>query len=162
MSKQQKENLTRMIKLAEDFFGARDDPSQISVTNKVIQKLKGLHPAAISEKTTSKGPVAWILIIPSTKDLMERFIGKRINERELYNKTVSQKKFDTVYLCSALVLPEYRHRGLAKSLAVKAVRSVQKKHKITSLFYWAFSTEGEKLASSIAKELSLPLYKRID
>jgi GNAT superfamily N-acetyltransferase len=91
---------------------------------------------------------------------MKQFIKKQINEQNLLNQTPIKEKYDVIYLCSALVLPEYRRKGLAKRLLIRAVTSIRKRHPIEALFYWAFSAEGKKLASSVAKELSLPLFKR--
>jgi GNAT superfamily N-acetyltransferase len=115
----------------------------------------------MTEKKTTKGPIAWILVIPTTRVLMEQFINKRISEHELLKKTPLKVQYESIYLCSALVLPEYRRKGLAKNLALKAIKSIRKQYPIKTLFCWAFSTEGKKLATSIAKELSLPLYKRV-
>jgi GNAT superfamily N-acetyltransferase len=161
MNKAPENNLERMIQLAEKFFATDNDPSQISINRRVMLRLKHIHPDTIAEKSTSKGPIAWILVIPTTHTLMEQFISKKINERELYKKTPFDVKYDSLYLCSALVLPEYRGKGLAKKLMAKAIRSIQKEHPIRCLFYWAFSIEGKKLAASIARELSLPLYRRV-
>jgi GNAT superfamily N-acetyltransferase len=93
---------------------------------------------------------------------MEQFIAKKINERELLNKTLLRVKYDSIYLCSALVLPEHRGRGLAKKLMIKAIKSIQKEFPITDLFFWGFSTAGRRLAHSIAKELHLLVHQRPD
>jgi ribosomal protein S18 acetylase RimI-like enzyme len=156
------ENLARMIRLADEVFGMKQDPTQISVNTKVIARLRKIHPSTMTEKSTKNGPIAWILVLPTTKDLMKQFITKKINEQELLKRTSLRAEYDAVYLCSALVLPENRRKGLANRLMCKAIRSIQKQHPIKFLFYWAFSVEGKKLAVSIAKNLSLPLYKRID
>jgi hypothetical protein len=158
----QKENLTRMMQLAEEFFGTKNDPSQISITKKAMRRLKNINPGTMAEKSTKKGPVAWVLVIPTTKDLMNQFLAKQINEQELLNKTPLRKKYEALYFCSALVLPEYRGKGIAKNLAVKAVRSIKRTNPIDTLFYWAFSPEGERLAVSVAKEFKLPLLKRVE
>jgi hypothetical protein len=161
MNREPKSNLERMIRLAEDFFATTQDPAQISITRNVMLRLKKIHPCTMTEKRTRKGPIAWILVIPTTKIVMEQFIAKKINERELFKKIPLRVKYDSIYLCSALVLPEYRGKGLATTLMVKAVQSIQKDHPIHCLFYWAFSKEGKKLAMSVARECSLPLSKRI-
>ncbi len=150
-----------MIQLADEFFAAKSDPLQISVDRKVIARLKKIHQSTMTEKSISTGPIAWILVIPTTQELMKQFITKKINERELLNKTPLQAKYDSIYICSAIVLPEYRNRGLAKSLMTKAIKSILKDHPIHCFFYWAFSKAGKKLAASVAKEFSLPLYKRV-
>ena len=138
----------------------RSDPSQISVNGTVMRRLQHIHPATITQKNTRNGPIAWILVIPATQKLMEQFIAKKINERELYQKIPLHVKYECIYLCSALVLPEYRGRGLAKRLMKKAIKSIQKDHPIKCLFYWGFSGAGTQLSCSIAKELHLPLHQR--
>ena len=156
------ENLARMIRLANEVFGMKQDPTQISVNAKVIARLRKIHASAMTEKRTKNGPIAWILVFPTTRELMIRFIKRQIDERDLLKKTPLGVKYDAMYLCSALVLPEYRRKGLAKRLMCKAIKSIQKQHPIKFLFYWAFSAEGKRLAVSVAKNLSLPLSKRID
>ncbi len=149
-----------MIRLAEDSFNTGNDPSQISVDQKVRNRLKRIHPATMMEKRTKKGPVAWILVIPTTQKLMKQFIKREINERELLRKTPLHIKYDAIYLCSALVLPEYRRKGIAERLICKAVKSIKKEHPIDALFYWAFSTAGRKLAVSAANKCGLPIFRR--
>ena len=153
-------NLQRMIQLADEFFETRSDPDQISVTEETMEKLRRIHPDSLSEETDEDGPIAWVLVIPTTHGLMVTFVAAAINERDLLEGTPVGGIYDALYLCSALVLPECRGKGIAKRLAVRAVRSVQAGHPIRSLFYWAFSAEGEKLASSVARETGLPLYRR--
>jgi hypothetical protein len=156
------DNLTRMIQLAHEIFGMQLDSRQLSIDQKVITRLRKIHPNTMTEKRTKKGPIAWILFFPTTKNLMNQFMRKQISERELFEKTPLHTKYDALYLCSALVLPEYRRKGIAKQLACKAVRSILKQHPIQSFFYWPFSNEGKKLAVSIAQEFSMPLLKRIE
>jgi GNAT superfamily N-acetyltransferase len=154
------ENLQRMIKLAEEFFETKNDPTQISVTEEVMERLRKIHPSTMNQRRNEKGPIAWILVIPTTRALMEEFIAKKINEQGLLEKTPLAAHYEAIYLCSALVLPEHRRKGLAKNLLSEAVKSIQKQHPIRSLFYWGFSVEGEKLAAAVATELGLPLLQR--
>ncbi len=155
-----KSNLERMIRLAEEFFETKNDPTQISVTAEVMERLRRLHPATLTEQDDGEGPVAWILAIPTTNSLMNRFIAKQINEQELLDETPLHGTYEAVYLCSALVLPEHRGKGLAKKLTCQAIESIRMEHPIKYLFYWAFSIEGTKLAESISRKTGLPLLKR--
>jgi GNAT superfamily N-acetyltransferase len=98
-----------------------------------------------------------MLVIPTSRDLMKQFISKKINEQELLFTTPLRTKYDALYLCSALVLPEHRGKGYARQLTIKAIKSIQKHHPIKYLFYWAFSAAGKNLAESVAKECGLPL-----
>jgi len=149
-----------MIQLAEEFFAAKNDLAQISVTEEVLEHLRRIHPATLSEYDDGNGPVAWILVIPTLKSLMEQFIEKQINEQELLDRTPVPGEYDAIYLCSALVLPEYREKGIARQLLLNAVKSIRADHPIQHLFYWAFSPAGKKLSASGAHELGLELLQR--
>jgi ribosomal protein S18 acetylase RimI-like enzyme len=154
------ENLERMIKLADEFFETKKDSSQISITEEIVTKLRQIHPSTMNEKQDVHGPIAWVLVIPTTKEIMEQFIAQKIGERELLDGTPLQRRYDALYLCSALVLPEHRGKGLAKSLTLEAIGSIRKDHPIQYLFSWAFSRGGEHLAAAVAKEVGIPLYTR--
>jgi GNAT superfamily N-acetyltransferase len=154
------ENLKRMIKLAEEFFDMKNDPDQLAVDEENIAKLRAIHYATMSEESNDNGPIAWMLVIPTKRVLMEEFVRGGINERELLAKTPPGIAYDAIYLCSALVLPEHRGKGLAGGLAARALRSILADHPIKALFYWGFSGGGDALASSLAREFALPLYAR--
>lgn len=158
----QQSNLDRMIKLAEEFFETKNDPSQISVSEEVMDRLLRIHPSTRSEERDENGPVAWVLVIPTTRDVMTGFIEKRINEQQLLDETDPGGRYEAIYLCSALVLPEHRGKGLARKLVTEAITSIRRDHPIESLYFWSFSNEGERLARSIARDLGLPLYRRPD
>ena len=149
-----------MIALAGEFFATKDDPSQLSVTEEVMERLTALHPASLSEHVEGDGPVVWVLLIPTTRELMQAFLKGSVTEQQLYEQTPVGVSYDAIYLCSALVLPEFRRKGLAKELAVKAVNRIRRDHPVKALFSWPFSIEGERLAHAIAEETELPLMAR--
>lgn len=150
-----------MIALANETFALQNDPQQLQVNEEVMKKLEQLHPSTLSEYIDGDGPVIWVLLIPTTKDLMNLFIAGKIGETELLNKTPSGIKYEALYLCSALTLPEFRGKGLTKKLCLHAISKIRKMHPIQVLFVWSFSKEGEKLAASIALYEKLPLLERI-
>lgn len=153
-------NLERMIGLAEKFFSAKNDPNQIAVTEEVMTRLRQIHAATLTEQDDGSGPVAWVMVIPTTRELMEQFIAKEISEKDLLEKTPLHAKYDVIYLCSALVLPEHRGKGLAKRLLCKAIKCIQADCLINCLFCWPFSPEGRNLAASVARDVELPLLER--
>ena len=154
------DNFNRMIQLVTSFFDARNDPNQISVTPEDREKLESIHPATLSEFIDGDGPVVWIMLIPTNQAIMDFFIKGDISEQQLLAETQPGAVYDVIYLCSASVLPEYRHKGLAKKITIEAINSIRKDHPIKALFYWPFSTEGKALAQSIAKEVALPLFEK--
>jgi len=149
-----------MRKLAEEFFDMKNDPAQLSVDEDTMKCLLEINPSTLSEKTDENGPIAWMLIIPTTKKIMDDFLTRKITEKEILDRTPLGEKYDTIYLCSALVLPEYRGRGLAKQMVLHEIQSILNQHPIQSLFVWSFSTEGKSLANWVANELNLPLFER--
>jgi len=153
-------NYERMMQLAEDTFAVKNDPSQLDVDEEVINHLLKIHPSTVSEKDDGDGPVAWILLLPTTEKLMHQFLNKEITEKELYVRTPLNEKYDAVYLCSAMVLEEFRKKGIAKTLTLSALEKIRELHNIKYLLVWNFSEEGAASSISIAKLAALPLLIR--
>ena len=153
-------NYERMIELADKVFSSRTDPDQLNMDENVMEHLQLIHPATISEYDDGNGPVCWILCIPTTSDLMTQFINKEISERELYELTLLNTKYEAIYLCSALLLEEFRGKGIAQRVGAKAIENIKLDHSIKALFFWSFSKEGEKLAKKASVLMGLPLYQR--
>ena len=153
-------NFERLIRLASEVFDVKSDPSQLDVNPEVRERLQKIHPATLSEYNEGNWPVAWLLLIPTTIDIMKRFLSKEISEKELYELTPLNVQYDAIYLCSALVLEEYRRKGITQNLALSAIESIRKGHPLKIAFVWAFSPEGDLAAETIARLAKLPLYKR--
>ena len=150
-------NYERLIALANSVFETKNDPHQLDVNEEVIERLAAIHPSCLSEFDEGDGPLSWVLVFPTSNNLKDRFLKNEITEKELFYLTEIGIKYDAIYLCSALVLEEYRKKGIAKQLTLNAIKNIQKDHKITSLFYWAFTEEGRWAAESVAKEIGLEL-----
>lgn len=150
-----------MIQLAEDVFAVRNDPDQLDVNQDVLDQLRRIHPATISEFDDGHGPVAWVLLIPTTLGLMDQFLNHSISEKELYEQTPLDAAYEAIYLCSAMVLEEYRRKGIARQLTLKAIDSIRKDHPIKAMFVWSFTTAGDITADTISQMTSLPLLKRV-
>ena len=153
-------NFERMIQLADEAFAVKNDPTQLDVNQQVLKRLHRIHPSTISEYNEGNGPVAWLLLFPTTIDLMNRFLQCEISEKELFDLTPLDSTYEALYLCSALVLEEYRRKGITKQLSLKAIESIGKDHPLKAAFVWAFSPEGDLAAETIAQLAKLPLYKR--
>ncbi len=153
-------NYERLIRLAEEVFDFRNDPDQLNVDQKAREKLLEIHPATLSEFSDENGPVAWLLIIPTSARIMEQFLAGRISENELFQMTMPGEKYEAVYLCSALVLEEYRRKGIITELALKAITAIRKDHPVKALFVWAFTREGNFGAEKLATITGLPLFHR--
>ena len=103
-------------------------------------------------KTNSPGAArhAAVSFVIGTK----AYVGTGTDDVILYST------YETLYLCSAMVLQEYRRKGIAKKLTLEAIEKIRKDHPIKSLFVWAFAKEGDLGSERIAQLTSLPLYKR--
>jgi len=154
-------NFERMIQLADDVFAVKNDPDQLDVNQDVLDQLRRIHPATVSEFDDGHGPVAWVLLIPTTLGLMDQFLSHSISEKELYEQTPLDASYEAIYLCSAMVLEEYRRKGIARQLTLKAIDSIRKDHPIKNLFVWSFTIEGDMTADTISQITSLPLLKRL-
>ncbi|MBC7863367.1 MAG: hypothetical protein IAF38_10355 [Bacteroidia bacterium] len=155
-----KPNFKRMLDLVDEVFETRSDPDQLQVNQDVLKRLEEIHPATLSELDEGEGPCVWILLIPTTAKVMEDFLSGKISEQEILTNTFPAQSFEAIYLCSATTLPEYRGKGISKKLCVDAIKNIQTDHPVKTLYYWPFTTEGKKLAESVAKERGLVLVKK--
>ena len=153
-------NFERLVKLADEVFAVKSDPSQLDVNPEVLDRLHQLHPATVSAEDYGDGPVAWVLLFPTTIDLMNRFLTGEVSEKELFHLTPRNAQYDTIYFCSALVLEEYRRKGITQKLTLSAIESIRKDHSLKAAFVWAFSPEGDLAVENIARLAGLPLYKK--
>lgn len=153
-------NFERMLEVVGEAFDTRNDPDQISVSEKEMEILEAIHPDTLSELANEDGPIVWILLVPTIRRIMDLFLEGTITEKELLHHTAAGSSYDVLYLCSASVLPEFRKKGLAKQVCMDAIKSIRKDHNISTLFYWPFSEEGKLLAAAVAKETGLPLLEK--
>jgi hypothetical protein len=155
-------NLQRMLDLADKVFDVANDPEQIDFSENAVAQLLAIHEATLAEHVDGDGPVAWVAVFPTQKQLMNDFLDGKISEKTMLNLTSSSEPFQCIYLCSALVLPEWRNQGLATSLAVQSISNIRMQHPIQALFAWSFSQEGGKLAQKIANKTGLTCYLKSD
>ena len=154
-------NHEHLLQLAEDAFAMRSDPAQLQVDEHVLEHLRQLHPATVCEATDAHGPIAWVLLIPTTLELMHAFLSGRITEQELVDRTPMAGPYQAVYLCSGLVLPEHQRKGLATRMTLEALDHMRKDHPIEAPFMWTFSEAGLASAKAIATAAGLPLWERL-
>lgn len=154
------DNNDRLLRLADEVFAARTDPEQLNMDEQLLERLRRMHPASVQEEATADGPVAWVLLIPTTAALMQQFVAGRITERELYERTPEHGPCQAVYLCSGLVLPDWRRQGIGARLAVRAIEAMRRDHPIAALCAWAFTPEGLAAARALARHCGLPLHER--
>jgi hypothetical protein len=156
----EKSNFERMLELAEMVFSSKNDPNQLDVNEEVMEQLQRIHPESISEYDNGHGPICWIIQIPTTRQLMEQFLANEISEKQLFELTPLDVPYQAVYLCSGMVLEEFRRKGIAKKLAFETLSKIRKSHPIEALFVWAFTQDGDITAESLAKLSGLPLFKK--
>ncbi len=113
-------NFERLVKLADEVFAVKSDPSQLDVNPEKLDRLHQLHPATVSAEDYRNGSVAWVLLIPTTIGLMHQFLANEISEKELFELTPLNTNYEAIYFCSVLVLEEYRRKGITKQLGLYA------------------------------------------
>ena len=153
-------SLKRLLELVDDVFETRNDPTQIAFSEADMEKMESLHSGCLQEAANADGPISWVAVIPTSLELMNLFVQGALTERQLFEATEETTPKQAVYLCSAIVLPEFRRSGIAFDLSVNSIRSIQEDQKIEAAFVWPFTDEGEALAQKVASSCGLPLFVR--
>jgi hypothetical protein len=152
-----KPNYQRMLTLIDEVFATRTDPDQIQVTQQQIKILEKIHPNCLSEVSDENGPLIWLLVIPTTAELMNHFLKNQLTERELLERTPIAVHHNAIYLCSVTTLPEASGKGKTFQLCMQTIHEIMQTHPIQYLFVWPFTKAGEALAKKIAHASHLKL-----
>lgn len=151
--------LDDLNKLAADFFGTDEDPSQISPSHESV-----VHGFEIGAKTTlaldkDNELVGWGFAFPTTQELMYDFLNDKITESELFINTKNGDN-GAVYFCSVFITPEYRTFNTARNLIIKSIEPLLNNDNI--VFYDTFSKEGEVIGNYLRKYVSNKVISKND
>ena len=152
-----KPNFKRMMLLIDEVFATRNDPNQIQVTNQDIEKLKLIHPMTLSEVVNESGPIIWLLVIPTTSEIMNDFLANKISEKQLLTLTPLHIKYNVLYLCSVTTLPEFCGKGKTFELCLNTIAGIANENQLEYLLVWPFTKAGEALAVKLANASGLKL-----
>jgi hypothetical protein len=151
-------------KLAEQYFGVSNDPEQMKPSDEsrdwVLKNAKD-YSNVIKYKGNTIG---FIFMLPSNKSIMKQFLERNITEARFFDKIKKIKWIgcpEAIYLCAGFIKPKFRRKGLVFTATIKSLNKITEnlKHKPT-LFYWAYTKEGEKFAEKVASVTGLKLLKR--
>lgn len=148
-----------MMKLAEQYFGTESDLEQIPITKESVQKLQQLHDKTIVAKLVGKEPISWVVVLPTSLVLADRFLTKQINERELLDQTKPESLYEALYLCSAFTVPVHQRHGFALELTKEAINSIPCTKEV-KFFAWPYSSEGELLLKKLSADLDRKIFLR--
>ncbi|MEK7600341.1 MAG: hypothetical protein AAB463_00050 [Patescibacteria group bacterium] len=143
----------KMDVIAEEIFGTESDPNQIPITQESGEKLDNLTSHWIKYKLDERGdPIAWVVVIPTTRELAKQFVDGDITEKDLLNLTKAQSAYSALYLCAAITLPAHRRKGLALQLFKEAIESISKTEDYI-LVAWPVRVGGAELAEMVAQKV---------
>lgn len=157
-------DLRDTAELAEKYFGTEKDPEQMPTHKEASLWILEQIPECVNVIKDDGKQVGFTFIIPCNEEIMDKFLNREINERQLYEevrkKKINSKNFTTIYLCSAFVIPEYRRKGLVGNAVMKSIKKIVKTKHIPTLFYDAYSEDGKNVVEVSAKKLKIKVLER--
>ena len=160
-----KKDWDKSARLAEDYFHTETKPDEISISKENKEFILEYIPDCNNIIRAGKKVIGSTFIIPCNKDLMKKFLTKKISEKDLFEevkKKITYKNFDTIYLCSSFLKEEYRGRGLAIEGRKKSIHKILQGRRIKPiLFSWPQTKEGEKSVKRLASLLGYELKLRV-
>ena len=151
-------DLEKMNVVAKELFHTEDDNTQASPTMynslQIIGKEKHNF---ISINDNTGQPIAWSVVVPTSFEVMDKFLNKKITEKELLEISSIDNKFEALYLMAVVVQPDYRKKGIAKFLFGTQIKYFKNKYDINHFYSWYLSEEGKKLGLSIEKDMNIKI-----
>ncbi len=149
--------------MVKKYFKTDENPEQMPPTKETQDFLYKSCQGYMNVLKDDDKVVGFMLLLPARKELMNDFISKKINEVTLFERIMRSpmdKIPQTIYLCSTIVLEDYRGKGFAVEGTLKILDKFKKNKPI--LFSWSISPEGDNMAKKISKISGLKLIVRKD
>lgn len=160
-----KKDWDESAKLAQNFFHTENKLDEIQISEENKRFLQKYIPDCHNIIRAGRKVIGSTFIIPCNKELMKKFLTKKISEKDLFEevkKKITYKNFDTIYLCSSFLKEEYRGRGLAIEGRIKSIKKILQGRRIKPiLFSWAQTKEGKKSVKRTASLLRYELKLRV-
>ena len=145
--------------MAEALFGTANDPDQIPVTDESLHRLRALAPDTVLQLRVDGQLAAWVVAVPTTRDIMERFLAGHCTEADVLTATAPAAIYAACYLCAAVTLPRFRRRGYAGRL-VRALAARLPLAADAVWFGWPTTAEGAACAPYLPAIVPGPVYWR--
>lgn len=159
MSASEQELHKKTQQIAEQFYGTAQHPDQIPIGEESQHKLHLLHPKTVLFKLIDNEPVSWIVVIPTTRVLGEKFVNGETTERALFDQTVPSEIYEALYICSVFTVREHQRKGYGTQLLREALDGIPLVPN-PYLFCWVYSKEGEAMYQALTKKFKTVVHRR--
>lgn len=100
-------------------------------------------------------------VILTSIDIMNLFLQGKITERELLFESRKIKSYNSIYLCSSIIIQEYRRFGLIFEAGKILLKKIIEKNNFNPvIFGWTFSEAGSNLLKKTAKHFNLEYFEK--
>lgn len=140
-----REDLLASAAIAEDAFRTAEDPTQVQIRPGGGTWLIDNIPECMRVIRYDKQVVGSTLIVPTSREVMQLFLNKKINEAELFARVraAAAPIWEAIYLCSAVLLPEHRGKGVATTSAMLSIDWVlANKNPRPDFYVWPTNADG--------------------
>ncbi len=150
-------DIKKTNKIAAGLFGIDEDKTQVKPTLKTALKLISIEKNNFICLKDSNEIISWSVVLPTSKKNMKLFLAKKINEKTLFDISLSQPFFEALYLTAVIVLPKYQRKGIGSSLMKKQIEYFKKKYGINSFYSLVLTKEGKGLIKKIELDLHIKI-----
>jgi len=124
----------------------------MQATQENFERLKSISLDAVLYDVSENGKLhGWLVSVPTTRELADKFLNGEIGEQSLLEMTPRLSEYDTVYLCAAATLPEYRRQGVSKKLTNEAFSRLPLSADF-EVYIWPTTPEGFAVTEKFKQE----------
>ena len=148
-------DIEKMCLIAEKIFSAEADTTQTKPTVENTLDLISIEKNTLVCIKENGEVVAWTVVLPTSKNNMNRFLSGEITERELSFESKKDPSFEALYLMAGITLPLYRKRGLSLQLITYQIDYFKHKYNMRDFYSLPFSESGKSLIQKISANLNI-------
>ncbi len=143
-----------MTAIGEQIFETEEDNTQSKASVENCLGISNIDKYCYLSVKEGDRNIAWTIVLPTSKENMDKFLNKEITEAELSEYSKDNPSFECLYFMVAVTVPEYRGKGLATFLFEEQIKYFIGKYQINNFFGWIFSEEGKALSEKLKQKVS--------
>ena len=151
-------DLEKVLKLADDVFGANTDSEQYNPSVEEFFVFKKKFPFSLCVLKDDDLIIGFCTVVPCSNELRRNFLDENLSEPVLVKSAESEFDkpfFESLYLMTVYIDEKYRKKGIISIALGNMINFYKKKNNNLFLFTWSFSDAGLSLCKKLSETTNL-------
>ena len=156
IEKPTEEDILELCATANSFFEVEKHADLLKLDSSVIAQIQSFDPNLVAVRKDKNKLIAWSVILPTKNDIARQFLDGTITEKEMFNRVMAEKSFETLYYLSFYADEENRGKGAGVYLVGNQTKQLKNDHpEVKNLIATTWGEDGKRTLEALSKRYGL-------